>query len=535
MRADSTVAQPTINGVNSDAATSSTTLEVDAATSLPDRPTRPAPAADVEAAHRKQVARRLYPPMPSDTGRAWIGTLLIVAIAAVLRLWKLGSPQRLVFDEAYYVPEGEQMLRYGFEENRAYYFIVHPPFGKWNIALGEWLFGYTPVGWRFSSVLAGLIAIVLLSFVVRRLTRSTFLGLAAALMLAADGFSFALSRIGILDIFLQVWVLAGFVCLVLDRDRFRRQLAEAYAAGGPMGRWGPRVGFRWWRLAAGVCFGLALSVKWSGGYFLALFAVLCVWWDVGAYRLIGLSKPYLVALRRSLPFAFWDLAIVPVMAYLATWIGWFAGETAQGRHWGQGRDTDYPWIPEAIRAMWHMQGEWLTFHSSLSNPHPFESGPWSWLFNGRPVLLLNNHNTSDGADVWNTMLMVGNPALWWAFALAALWAMWRLVTRRDWVAGAALAGILAGWGLWLLNPERTMFMFYMAPVVPFFIIAITLCLQDTLGHAGDSVRRRKIGALSVSGYLALVVVLFAFFLPILNGSDLDSSERAARMWLSTWG
>lgn len=508
--------------------------------------------------------------MPRDTGLAWLGTAVIALIAALVRLIDLGFPARLVFDEAYYVPEGEQVLRYGFEENRAYYFIVHPPWGKWNIALGEWLFGYTPIGWRFSSVVAGLVAIVLLSFVVRRLTRSTFLGLAAALMLACDGFSFVLSRTGILDIFLQVWVLAGFACLVLDRDRFRRQLAAAYDpdaayavdprhGGNPaphtdgagaghsprssdtasgraaaIGRWGPRVGFRWWRLAAGVCFGLAMSVKWSGGYFLAIFAILSVWWDVGAYRLIGLRRPYLVAMRRSLPFAFWDLAIVPVLAYLTSWMGWFAGESAQGRHWAEGRDTDYPFIPEAIRAMWHMQGEWLKFHNELSTPHPFESGSWSWLFSGRPVLMLNDHTTVDGADVWNTIVMVGNPALWWVFALATLWCGWRLVTRRDWVSGAVIGAIVAGWGLWLINTERTMFMFYMAPVVPFFIIAITLCLQDMMGKPTDRLSRRRAGAAGVATYLAIVVVVFAFFLPILNGSDLSTGERAARMWLSTW-
>ena len=516
--------------MTADASSTIDTLEVTESTV---EQTRPALAADVEAAHRRRIRSRLAPPMPTDTARAWIATLLIVLVAALVRLINLGFPQRLVFDEAYYVPEAEQILRYGFEENRAYYFIVHPPFGKWNIALGEWLAGYTPNGWRFSSVLAGLVAIVLLSFVVRRLTRSTFLGLAAALMLACDGFSFVLGRTGILDIFLQVWVLAAFACLVLDRDRFRRQLAAAYDT--TVGRWGPRVGFRWWRLAAGICFGLAMSVKWSGGYFLAIFAVLCVWWDVGAYRLIGLRRPYLVAVRRSLPFAFWDLAIVPVLAYLVSWTGWFAGESAQGRHWAEGRETDYPFIPEAVRSMWHMQGEWLKFHSELSSSHPYESGPWSWLFSGRPVLMLNDHTTAGGADVWNTIIMVGNPALWWVFALATLWCCWRLLTRRDWVAGAVIGGIVAGWGLWLINTERTMFLFYMAPALPFFIIAISLCLQDALGNPSDSPVRRRAGAAGVATYLAIVVVLFAFFLPVLNGSDLGTDERAARMWLTTWG
>jgi dolichyl-phosphate-mannose--protein O-mannosyl transferase len=248
-----------------------------------------------------------------------------------------------------------------------------------------------------------------------------------------------------------------------------------------------------------------------------------------------LARPYVVAVRRSLPFAVWDLAVVPALAYLASWIGWFAGETAQGRHWAQGRDTDYPFVPEAIRAWWHMQGEWLKFHNGLDSPHPWESGPWSWLFSGRPVLMINDHITEGGADTWRTITMIGNPALWWVFALATLWCCWRLVTRRDWVAGAVVTGLVAGWGLWLINTDRTMFLFYMAPAVPFFVIAITLCLQDALGRPDDDLERRRLGAAGVATYLALVVVLFAFFLPVLNGSEITGTERSARMWLTTWG
>ncbi|WQD12576.1 MAG: hypothetical protein U1U88_000586 [Lawsonella clevelandensis] len=34
---------------------------------------------------------------------------------------------------------------------------------------------------------------------------------------------------------------------------------------------GPRWGFRWWRFTAGVFLGLAMAVKWSGLYFVAVF------------------------------------------------------------------------------------------------------------------------------------------------------------------------------------------------------------------------------------------------------------------------
>ena len=113
------------------------------------------PVLDAERRHRAAVVRQLAPPMPRDGLLMWSFALVIAGAAALVRMINLSWPDRLVFDEAYYVPEAEQMLRYGFEENRAYYFIVHPPFGKWNLAIGEWLFGYTPLGWRIAGVTVG--------------------------------------------------------------------------------------------------------------------------------------------------------------------------------------------------------------------------------------------------------------------------------------------------------------------------------------------------------------------------------------------
>ena len=42
-----------------------------------------------------------------------------------------------MFDEAYYPPQAAELLRWGFEYNRGYTFIVHPPLGKWLIAAGQ--------------------------------------------------------------------------------------------------------------------------------------------------------------------------------------------------------------------------------------------------------------------------------------------------------------------------------------------------------------------------------------------------------------
>ncbi|MGY1746913.1 dolichyl-phosphate-mannose--protein mannosyltransferase [Blastococcus sp. SYSU D00695] len=499
----------------------------------PEREEQEPPA---QATRRRRLpARRLdrIPPLPGDNRLAWVLAGVLGVVSFAVRLWDISYPRDLLFDEAYYPPEAQDLLTWGHEYNRGYTFIVHPPLGKWLIALGVKLFGYESLGWRFPSAVAGTIAVVVLVRLARRLTGSTLLGVVAGLLLALDGFSFTLSRIGLLDVFLQVFVVSAVACLVVDRDRVRARVR----ALGEVPRTGFRLGPRGWRIAAGVLFGCACAVKWSGVWFLASAAVLSLFWERAAWREANVPRPTAVTARRGLPGALWALAAVPVLTYLATFTGWFLGETSQGKAWAQQNpDTAFPWIPGPLRALWHQHAQWLEFHNGLSSPHPWESGPWSWLVNGRPILLWNPQGLTDAAgdQVVRYILMVGTPTLWFAFAPALVWLGWRIVARRDPAAVLLAVMIGAGWGTWFLNAERTMFVFYMAPVVPFFVLAVVLALQDVLGPATGPPVRRRVGLGLVALYVGVVAATFVFFHPVLTGQPLSHGEWLQRMWFPSW-
>ena len=134
--------------------------------------------------------------------------------------------------------------------------------------------------------------------------------------------------------------------------------------------------------------------------------------------------------------------------------------------------------------------------------------------------------------------MVGTPTLWLAFAPAMLWLLWRIVARRDPAAITVAVGIAAGWLTWFVNLERTMFIFYMAPVLPFFVLAVTLALQDVLGRQTGPDRatpfRRQLGLGAVSLYLAVVALTFVFFYPVLTGQPLSYDDWVQRMWFPSW-
>jgi dolichyl-phosphate-mannose--protein O-mannosyl transferase len=95
-------------------------------------------------------------------------------------------------------------------------------------------------------------------------------------------------------------------------------------------------------------------------------------------------------------------------------------------------------------------------------------------------------------------------------------------------------GIAAGWLTWFVNLDRTMFIFYMAPAVPFFVLAVVLVLQDVLGRDGAATLRRQVGLGAVCLYAALVVATFAFFHPVLTGRPLEHGEWLLRMWFPSW-
>lgn len=117
---------------------------------------------------------------PLDRLQGWVMTAIIGALAALTRLLNLGSPTDAgtpIFDEKHYAPQAWQMLgNGGIEDNPGYGLVVHPPLAKGLIAIGEALFGYTGLGWRFSGAVCGVIIVILVARIVRRISRSTLLG-----------------------------------------------------------------------------------------------------------------------------------------------------------------------------------------------------------------------------------------------------------------------------------------------------------------------------------------------------------------------
>ena len=154
----------------------------------------------------------------------------VLLIAAGLRLWGLSSPSISYWDERYYVFDASAYLGGGYGvpighppavriEGEGTW--VHPPLGKWMIALGEGPLGETPLGWRLPSAVFGIAGVALVYLLGLELWGSVWWAGLAGLLLALDGLHIVQSRIAMLDVFLTTFVTAGVLFVVLDRNRAR--------------------------------------------------------------------------------------------------------------------------------------------------------------------------------------------------------------------------------------------------------------------------------------------------------------------------
>ncbi|MFD0046444.1 dolichyl-phosphate-mannose--protein mannosyltransferase [Pseudarthrobacter scleromae] len=540
--------------------------------SSPSRPwvSRPADAFTVESLLVRLLGSargwRDYPP----SLRLWF--LLVPVLTAltggILRFVRLEAPPKLVFDETYYVKDAYSYLVSGYERgwpdkaNDAFNagnpgvlldspeYVVHPPVGKWMIAAGMGIFGpENPFGWRFAAALTGTLSILLLSLIALKLFRSLPLAGAAGLLLAVDGHHLVMSRTSLLDIFLMFWVLAAFGALLLDRDSGRRRLALrlARAAADNGGRptavqllSGPWLGIRWWRVAAGLCLGLAVGTKWSGLFFLAGFGLLTVLWDLNARRVAGIRGWISGGIIKDGIPAFLSMVPVAGLVYAASWTGWFRSDNAYFRRWAESNPSaEWNWLPDAVRSLAHYHREAYTFHQGLGSDHPYEASAWSWLVLGRPTSFFYETppQGSPGCAVekcTSAILSVGNPLVWWGAVISLVVLLFWWAGRRDWRAGAILAGVGAGYLPWFLYPERTMFYFYAVSFEPFLILALVYCLGLVLGRASDPPWRRRSGLYLVALFIAAVILLSAFFCPVWTAETIPYDAWKVRMWMPSW-
>jgi dolichyl-phosphate-mannose-protein mannosyltransferase len=420
--------------------------------------------------------------------RIGVGTIALFAL--VLRLLNLGTPKGFVFDEVYYVDGARDYLKYGVEVTGVDpEFVVHPPVGKWLIALGIKIFGDNEFGWRFMGALLGSVMVLLIALIAQRLFRNSFLTISAGALLAMDGLALVHSRTALLDIYLSFFILLATYFFVM--------------------RW------HWW---AGVALGLAIATKWSGLYFLALFATIALYRAFTHHTGRELIKP---TLKTVLQYA-----LLPISIYLSSWSGWFLSS----RGWARDHSAN------VISSFIHYHSQMLGFHTGLVEKHAYQANPWSWLVMGRPTSFYYQSPKTCGADnCAQEVLALGTPLLWWlgAIAVAVVIGFWInsfAQKRYEPSLNLIIAGIAAGYLPWFFFQKRTVFSFYAIVFEPFLILAIIYCTYLALIHFKNS-RNAYIFIVTIG---VAIFINFIYFLPLFTAGVITYDSWQARMWLPSW-
>lgn len=491
--------------------------------------------------------------------RPWVAILAVTAIAAVVRMWGLSSPPMLVFDENYYakaacifVGGSDRVCKIESPNERAFReqewdvgSFVHPPLGKWTIALGIKAFGMDAFGWRIGSAVAGTLAVTGVALIAQLLFGRPLWTFLAGLLLALEHLSVVLSRQALLDIHLQLWVVAGFLCLVLDRRWIDRRTLRGPPPGGepdidpsvPSPLWRP------WRYAAGLAFGAAVAVKWSGGFGMLAAIVISLMWETSR-RLRGdrtRGRAFgraLVQESFSLVVAF---AVIPAIVYVVTYLPWL--------HHFDWKLSEF--LEQQLRVARYHLFDLKTLAvdpetGALTPTHYAYSRPWTWLWMERPVPL----TWQDEGPAIRDLLAIGNPVVFWGsfWSLPYLaFAWWR---KRDWVAGFFLVAVTLQYLPWLLV-ARPQFFFYVAPFTPFLVLGLVYMLRD-LSDARLIVREPggvvatdpDTGRPAVSVWhpyrpiawavVAGAVGLFIWFWPVLTWQLISDERFKLIVWFPGW-
>jgi dolichyl-phosphate-mannose--protein O-mannosyl transferase len=391
---------------------------------------------------------------------------VMVLVGLWARVWKLGFPGQRVWDEIYFPVMARKFLE------GTYQFDLHPPLGKFIIAVGIAVFGDTPIGWRVMPLLFGCAMIPLGAALGWYLMREKVAALLLAAFIAGETFLIAYSRIGIMDGILVFFTLAT----VLAALRVERRSQVLWVA---------------------VLLGLSISVKWA--VFMVVVPVGYVLWRKGFFREFVAS-----------------LWVSAVLYIVIVYIGALVAVTTN------------PWEAWQWTWSWHLKAaEKIT----AAIPNSWGSPWWSWPLMLRPIRLSDLFATASGdLQVISTL---GNPVLWYGSTLAVVAgiveAARRLVARKP-IADDPLVPILLGY-VFLLLPwipgTRIPYIYNYLPSYAFALMALVYWLVQLW-------RRPPWGPWVVVAFTALALAATIFFLPLAMGLPLSPEAMQRRVWMDSW-
>ena len=409
------------------------------------------------------------------------------------------------FDEIYY-----SRVAYEFENGLPTYEWTHPPLGKILISIGAWLFGKTPFGFRFMGALFGCLMLPFMYLFGRNICKSREMGFFTAFLFAFDFMHFTQTRIATIDVYITFFVILMYYFMekYVHMESYTGQdlcQCEYKKTLVPL-------------LLTGVSFGLGIASKWTGFYAGAGLAVLFF----GAWALTYHKKRDAFRLekekRSQFQTRFWKtgaacilmFVIIPLCIYTLSYLPFRNQQTDMG----------------LVARMIQNQKDIFSYHTNVTDTHPFESTWNQWPTMIRPIMY---YSSDAGNGMARGISAFGNPFVWWAGIPAFIYMVYLVVRKKDRIAAFLCIGYLAQYLPWMLV-NRCTFIYHYFPCVPFVVLMITYGLYQFTRHSKTSSKWIVFG-----GYAILAFVAFLIYYPVLSGEPVDReyAQQALRL-LKDW-
>lgn len=390
---------------------------------------------------------------------------------------------RMIFDESHY-----GRTAYDFIHGQPPAEVTHPPLGKVLTALGVWLFGMNPFGWRCVSALFGTLMVPLVYLFALRFSGKTAVAVTASVLLCTEFMHLALSRLATLD------TIASFFILLMFYWMYR--FAVALEQGRPLRRQYPVL------LLCGCAMGCAVATKFTGAYAVIGTAVLFFLHLIPYCQKRGWAGTLWRELGELFLVCVGSFIVVPLAIYVLSYIPFARAYPDQ---------TLLETVVENTKFM-------LSYHSGAVFEHTYASPWYTWLVDFRPLPDAVNH-TREGYVC--TMVTMGSPLVVFGGLAALVHHFYLWLCRKDPTARfltIAYLSMLMPW--WFIR--RTVFIYHYFGC----ILILVLMLAYSAHKSG---RRRALLALSVLSCLVFVV-----FYPVLTGTEVPVAYAKALEWLDSW-
>lgn len=342
--------------------------------------------------------------------------IILLVVAFVLRVYRLGFPDAYVFDEVYHAFTAKEYLAgsaaawewWTTPPPGVAYEWTHPPVAKELMTVSMWLLHSTDAwAWRISGVIFNLISIWMVYLIGKQLFKNEWAGLLSAFVFSFDGLNFVQSRTGMNDSYVVAFLLVSLLFFL------RRQL-----------------------FISAIFFGLAIASKWAALYLFFVYTVLI---------LVDSKRTRWEKIFYAIPM----FIIVPILVYIASYIPFFL-------------------LGHSPEQFVHLQQQMWWYHTNLKATHDYTSRWWSWPLNLYPVWYYVQYYPK---GTMSNIFASGNTVMFIFGLIAVILSAIDIVKKRVNGLTIALFCYLAFWLPWAISP-RIMFLYHYSPSIPFLSLAL---------------------------------------------------------------